>query len=141
MRNLVEEKIDIADRIIDSLRTKKFTRSSISETAEELGGLNRGTISEYLRGICFKTLVEQDMNIESTIMLIANSTDAEVINSAKKKLSEFLKNAVELVDKQLPLEDNLIKSKPKFKNLPQRYHAYLDTVITQFYKGNLKLPE
>ncbi len=141
MRSLVEEKIDIADRIIDSLRTKKFTRSSISETAEELGGLNRGTISEYLRGICFKTLVEQDMNIESAIMLIANSTDAEVINSVKKKLSEFLKNAVELVDKQLPLEDNLIKSKPKFKNLPQRYHAYLDTVITQFYKGNLKLSE
>lgn len=141
MRTLIEENIDIADRIIDSLRIKKFSRSSISETAEELGGFNRGTISEYFRGICFKTLVEQDMNIESAIMLISNSTDNEVINSAKKKLLEFLKNAVELVDKQLPLEDNLIKSKPKFKNLPQKYHVYLDTVISEFYKGKLYLSE
>jgi transcriptional regulator with GAF, ATPase, and Fis domain/CHASE2 domain-containing sensor protein len=141
MHSLIEDNIDIADRILDSLRNKKFSRSSISETAEELGGFNRGTISEYLRGICFKTLVEQDMNVDTAIMLISNSTDREVVERVKKKLLEFIHNAVDIVDKQKQLAENLTKSKPKFKNLPQKYHVYLDTVITEFYKGKLSIPE
>jgi len=80
IKSLIENTGDIADQIIESLRNKKFSKSAISETAKELEGLNRGTVSEYLRGYCFKTFVEQDMNIESTITTIAGISEPDTIH-------------------------------------------------------------
>jgi hypothetical protein len=44
------------------------------------------------------------------------------------------------VGKQKQLEENLVRSKQKFKNLPQKYHVYLDTIITEPHKGKLNIP-
>lgn len=134
IKSLIENTGDIADQIIESLRNKKFSKSAISETAKELGGLNRGTVSEYLRGYCFKTFVEQDMNIESTITTIAGISEPDTIQRVRKKLLEFISNAVELVDNTKKPEENILVSKPKFKNLPQRYNYYLEKIITDYQK-------
>jgi transcriptional regulator with GAF, ATPase, and Fis domain len=134
IKSLIENTGDIADQIIESLRNKKFSKSAISETAKELEGLNRGTVSEYLRGYCFKTFVEQDMNIESTITTIAGISEPDTIQRVRKKLLEFISNAVELVDNTKKPEENILVSKPKFKNLPQKYHYYLEKIITDYQK-------
>lgn len=80
IKSLIESTGDITDQIIESLRNKKFSKNAISGTAKELGGLNRGTVSEYLRGFCFKTFVEQEMNIESTITTIAGISEQDTIH-------------------------------------------------------------
>ncbi|MRR36321.1 CHASE2 domain-containing protein, partial [bacterium] len=58
--------VAIEEQILDSLREKKFSRSSVTETAEELGGLNRGTVAEYLRGECLRAFVECGYDLEKT---------------------------------------------------------------------------
>ena len=46
--------IPVQDQVLELLREKGFSRSSISETAVEMGGLNAGTVAEYFRGECLK---------------------------------------------------------------------------------------
>ncbi|MBI3587172.1 MAG: sigma 54-interacting transcriptional regulator [Ignavibacteriales bacterium] len=128
----VKGQIDIEDQIVESLRAKKFSRSSISETAEELGGLNRGTVAEYFRGICFKYFFENVWDKEKAILAISNSSDNEALDKVRKKLEEYLGNIVDGLQKSLPFEDAKKILKPKYKNLPQRYHTMLDEVIRAY---------
>jgi hypothetical protein len=59
-----EVSFNFEDIVLESLRGKKFSHSSIVETARELGNVNRTMISENLRGLVLKTLVESKFNIE-----------------------------------------------------------------------------
>ena len=96
-------------------------------------------MAEYLRGYCFKTFVEMKWDVAATVALIAASPEADTRERVLKKLIEYLGNAVEVVDTALPAEQVGMNAKPKYKNLPQRYHAYLDDVIGSFYRGKWKL--
>ncbi len=126
--------LDLEQQIIKLLREKKFSRSSISETADDVGGLNRGTVAEYFRGYCFKAFVESRWDISAATQSIALTQDAEVCERVEKKLHEYLNNAIESVEKSKSIEQAILTSKPKYKNLPQRYHPYLDEIITSAYK-------
>lgn len=125
------DKTDFENIILNSLRDKKFSHSSINETAKELGNLNRNFISENLRGIFFKFYVESNFNLQEAINKIAANDDNDVLEKVKSKAETYLEN----VQKDLLKIDNsdfdTIKRKfaSKYKNLPSRYHPYLDEVI------------
>ena len=127
--------IALEDQILESLREKKFSRSSISDTAEELGGLNRGTVSEYLRGQCLKAFVEHGFNVDQAVQHISLSADADVNERVRKKLKEYLSNLVGVVDTSLTWNENIPALKPKTKNLPQRYHPFVEQAAETFYRG------
>ncbi|HCA82093.1 MAG TPA: hypothetical protein DEP53_20380 [Bacteroidetes bacterium] len=127
--------VDIEDQILEILRNKKFSRSSISETADELGGLNRGTVAEYFRGICFNHFFESSWSHEKAVELIARSDDAEVRDRVQKKLREYLANVVEGIPSGRDFEAAQKSLRPKYKNLPQRYHTILDEVIRAYLQG------
>ncbi|MBI3189192.1 MAG: sigma 54-interacting transcriptional regulator, partial [Ignavibacteriales bacterium] len=131
--------LDIEEQILELLRSKQFSRSAISETADELGGMNRGTVAEYFRGTCFKVFCESNWNIESAVAIISGTDDKVIQEKVRKKLVEYLSNAVELVDSTKTIEEILSQSKPKYKNLPQRHHQFLDLVITSNYQGKWNL--
>ncbi|MDI6802631.1 MAG: sigma 54-interacting transcriptional regulator [Bacteroidota bacterium] len=139
MENLRQQNIDIVDRIIESLRDKNFSRSSISDTAKELGGFNRGTVAEYFRGFCFQKFVDKDFNWDETITAISETDDFEIRKKVANKLNEYLTNALELVEQNKDVEENIIRSKPKFKNLQQKYHIYLEKIIERYTKGEFKI--
>ena len=127
--------VDIEQQIIDSLRGKQFSRNAISETADELGGFNRGTVTEYLRGYSFKTFKESGWNIPSTVAAIAGSDQPEVRGRVEKKLLEYLGNAVDAADPSLTAGAIIEASRAKFKNLPQRYHPILDELLRAYTRG------
>ncbi len=130
----------IEDQVIESLREKGFSRSSISETAEELGGLNRGTVAEYLRGQCFKTFVEQGFNIEQAVQHVSLSANREVNDRVRRKFQEYLSNISEVINASVPWEENIPALKPKMKNLPQRYHGFVEQIAETHYRGIWKPP-
>lgn len=132
---------DIEQKILESLREKQFTRNSISETAIDLGGLNRGTVAEYFRGYCFKVFCENQWQIDKSVEFIASTTDQSIRKRVYKKLTEYLQNAVALVDRKRTLDENILISKPKFKNLPQRYHSYLNNIIISYYQMKWSLAD
>jgi transcriptional regulator with GAF, ATPase, and Fis domain len=127
--------IALEDQILESLREKKFSRSSISDTADELGGLNRGTVAEYLRGQSLKAFVEHGFDIERAVQHISLSADVEINERIRKKLREYLSNIAVVVNTSLTWNENIPALKPKTKNLPQRYHPYVEKVAETFYRG------
>ena len=137
----LKNNMDTEERIIEKLREKEFSHSSISEVAAELGGLHRSTIAEYLRGICFRTFCEHQFNIEKAAVSIASSEYEEVIKKVRNKLKEYLNNLFANIDKDIPLEQLTEKLNYKYKKMPKRYYPYLDKIVDYFYNSENKLQD
>jgi transcriptional regulator with PAS, ATPase and Fis domain len=129
-------KLNFEDLVLDSLRQKQFSHSSIVETAKELGDVSRTLVSENFRGLVFKTLTEHNFDEQNTVRAISGSDEAEVIERVRSKVQTFLLNISDSI-KGFPKDDfEFIKNKlsSKYKNLPQKFHAYLDEVIKYHLK-------
>jgi transcriptional regulator with GAF, ATPase, and Fis domain len=128
------------DQILESLREKGFSRSAISETADELGGLNRGTVAEHFRGICLKAFVEHAFNLDEAARYVSLSADAAANDRVRKKLQEYLSNIADAVDTTQTWDVVKPSLKPKMKNLPQKYQPFLEQAAETFYRGVWKTP-
>jgi molecular chaperone DnaK (HSP70) len=117
--------------ILESLREKKFSHSSINETAKELGDLNRTIISENFRGIFFRYYCENNYNLEKAVEQIAETNEESVKEKVKSKCSTYLKNIEKDLTNHSEKNFEEIKTQfaSKYKNLPQKYHTYLDRII------------
>jgi transcriptional regulator with GAF, ATPase, and Fis domain/CHASE2 domain-containing sensor protein len=126
-----EARYSFEDIVLESLRGKKFSHSSIVETAKELGNVNRTLISENLRGLALKALVESEFEIEKTTINISGTNDEEVNERVRSKIQTFLTNIEkDLRESQEKDFENLkMKFSSKYKNLPLKFHSYLDEVI------------
>ena len=126
-----EASYSFEDLVLESLRGKKFSHSSIVETAKELGNINRTMISENLRGLAFKTLVESQFNIEQAIVLISGTEDHETNEKVRSKIQTFLSNIENDLRKTEEKNFETLKKQfsSKYKNLPVKFHSYLDAVI------------
>ena len=125
----------LEDQILTNLRSRGFSHSSISQTARALGNKDRGTITEYFRGLCFQTLVQENFNIDSSSRFLAEGDDPEVIERVKKKMNDYIKNLYPLPDPS-DIETDDIQSLPQFKGLPKKYHDALRQVIHHLYQQN-----
>ena len=132
--------LDIEERIVHVLQEKQFSRSAMSETADDLGGLNRGTVAEYFRGYCFTTFLQHRFDFNSATTAISGRSDEATRQRVSKKLMEYLSNAIQLVDRAQPLDFSLNASRQKYKNLPQRYHSSLDEIIKSYHASLWSLP-
>jgi transcriptional regulator with GAF, ATPase, and Fis domain/CHASE2 domain-containing sensor protein len=129
--------VNFEDVVIESLRSRKFSHSSVTETAKELGNVSRTLVSENFRGFALKTLVENNFSINEAAELISSSEDEEINERVRTKLEIFLSN-IESDVKNLNLKEfEAVKSRlsSKYKNLPQRFHYYLDESIRYFISG------
>ena len=127
--------IPVEEQILELLREKEFSRSSISETADEMGGLNRGTVAEYFRGECLRAFAESGFDLEKATRHLSLSADEAINSRVRKKLLEYLMNIAEAIDLSQPWEVARLVLKPKAKNLPQRYHGSLEQVAEGFFRG------
>ena len=123
--------LSFEDIVIDSLRNKKFSHSSISETAKELGNVNRTVIAENLRGVCLKSLVENNFDLDKTIKLITEIEDENINERVRSKIQTFVSNIEKDLGKVSPDNFEEIKKlfSSKYKNLPAKFHQALDEVI------------
>ncbi len=126
------------DLVIESLRNKKFSHSSVSETARELGNVSRTLISENFRGLAFKAYVENNFNLDRTVELIADASDDGIKNSVRTKIETFLLNIEKDIKKARGESFEEVRSKfiSKYKNLPQKFHTYLDDIIKKMLSEN-----
>jgi transcriptional regulator with PAS, ATPase and Fis domain len=124
-------KFDFEDLVLESLRNKKFSHSSVSETAKELGNVNRTMVAENFRGITFRTLVENNFDIELSVEVIAGISDEEIREKVKGKIITFINNIENDIAKTGAHHFEKVKSEfsSKYKNLPAKFHAYLDEII------------
>jgi transcriptional regulator with GAF, ATPase, and Fis domain/CHASE2 domain-containing sensor protein len=124
------------DLVMESLRNKEFSHASITETAKELGNVSRTLVSENFRGVALKVFIENNYEVDSIVRKISGTEEAEVNERVKSKIVTILRNISDDV-KNYPGKDfEFVKSKliSKYKNLPQRFHLYLDEVIRHHIK-------
>ena len=129
-----KQKLNFEDLVLESLRNKKFSHSAISETAKELGDVGRTVISENLRGILFKNFIENDFDVDITAKITASTDDRQVIDKVKEKLIRFLSNIENDCKPYRGKDFEFVKDKfkSKYKNLPQKFHIYLDEIIKRY---------
>jgi transcriptional regulator with GAF, ATPase, and Fis domain/CHASE2 domain-containing sensor protein len=132
-----ETSYNFEDIVLESLRGKKFSRSSIIETAKELGNINRTMISENLRGVVLKSLVESQFNIEKAIMIISGTEDTDTNERVRSKIQTFLGNIENDLRKTEVNDFETFKKQfsSKYKNLPVKFHLYLDEVTKWKIQG------
>lgn len=124
-------KFSYEEIILNSLREKNFSHSSFTETAKELG-VNRTVIAEHFRGIAFKTILENNLDIKAAAIKISLSDSDEINKKVASKIELLIENIKEGM-KGLEKESfEKIKEKlsSKYRNLPKKYHTYLDELIT-----------
>ena len=133
------DRSDMEDLILESLRNKSFSHSSINETAKELGNINRTVVSENLRGLFFKKYVANSFDFDKTIIELARTDNAESLNRLKSKTGTYVENLQKDLVKLKENDFEKIKSSfvSKYKNLPAKFHPYLDETIKNLLK---KLP-
>ena len=122
---------DLRSLILESLREKEFSHSAISETAKELGNISRTIVSENYRGIFFEEYVKANYNFDEAVVNIADSDQKIVIEKISKKGKRYLVNIEKDLEKIDSSTFDEIKQKftSKYKNLPQKYHSYLDEIL------------
>lgn len=128
-----EKRLHYEELVLDALRQKKFSHSAFSEIAAELE-VNRTLISENFRGLSFKLLVKNNFDVTETINDIAATDDEKVLEKVKTKLDTFLSNIREDAMKVGSHNFEVVKDKllSKYKNLPKKFHPYLDEVIKHY---------
>jgi DNA-binding NtrC family response regulator/CHASE2 domain-containing sensor protein len=129
-------KLNFENIVIESLRNKRFSHSSINETAKELGNVNRTIISENFRGLSLKYYVECNYDFNTAAINIAGTDDVEIIEKVKSKLDTWITNIKKDLEGYKPDDFVNVKAKfsSKYKNLPQKFHIYLDEVIKHLIK-------
>jgi transcriptional regulator with GAF, ATPase, and Fis domain len=129
--------IPLETQILDCLRGFNFSHSAISQTAKVLGNKDRGTITEYYRGLCFQYLVDSNFDIDTAAKNITNSVEEEPNKRVRKKIEHYLQNLPEISDLEIVHQDD-ISQLPQFKGLPKKYHDYLITLIKHYSQENLE---
>ncbi len=131
-------KHNFEDMVIESLRDKGFSRSSIIETAKELGNVSRTLISENFRGYSLKCYADNGFDLERTVETISGSGDEEVKEKVRGKIILFLRNIENDISKleSKNFEEVKIKLNSKYKNLPHKFHYYLDEIIKNVLKSS-----
>ena len=118
----------IEEQILISLRELKFSRSAITQTARKLGNRDRGTITEYLRGIVFRSLADNNFDKKEAMIALAGSEENEVCANAARKINDYLSNLESLISN--PAKD----ANSAFRGLPKTYHPYLRQLIDHLKK-------
>jgi DNA-binding NtrC family response regulator len=133
-------KYNFEDLVLESLREKKFSHSAITETAKELGNVNRTMISENFRGIVFRTLYENNFDIDLSVSSISGSGGDDVKSKVEDKIQKFIINIENDIVKTgiSDFDEVKIRFASKYKNLPVKFHLYLDEVIKWKLKLNNK---
>ncbi|MCH8019546.1 sigma 54-interacting transcriptional regulator [candidate division KSB1 bacterium] len=128
----------LEEQILESLRSLKFSRSSITATAEALGNRDRGTITEYFRGLCFKYLAENNFDLEKAANSLAATEDEETVEKVRSKIADYLNNLYPLpdpIDSENPDSKNLPS---QYKGLPKKFHPYLNRIINHLRSETVK---
>jgi hypothetical protein len=116
------------------MRSFKFSRSSIVQTANLLGNRDRGTITEYFKGICFQYLVEAEYDLQKAILNLAGSTDQNVRDNLNQKIKDYLSNLENYAGIPPQSDKPANEQAPPYKGLPKKYDLFLDQILANLDK-------
>ncbi|WP_447962499.1 sigma 54-interacting transcriptional regulator [Nitrospira sp. Ecomares 2.1] len=111
------------------LRQHSFDLQATGQTL----GWDRSTIMQRLKGMCFQTLVDKNGDLRATATSLAG--EPGLIRLVEVKLKEYVQH-LKKVTATFSTEDAARAGcRKRFKNLPDRYHDALGTLVEAFFKS------
>ncbi len=122
----------LPDQILEMLRAMKFSHSAISQTAKALGNRDRGTITEYLRGMCFEHFVQANFVLEAAARSLAESAEEETVQRARTKIEAYLANLRAATAARANKKNDQAGMEQACKGLPKKYHACVQRIFAHW---------
>ena len=121
----VYEPLDV--QILHCLRSLQFSHSSVGQTAKALGDKDRGTVTEYLRGMIFESLVRNGFSIRAAAHELAEG-ESQACTNLERKIVEYVEKL------------NGGQTEASGKGLPKKYHDALRHVLEYLQKNGALKP-
>lgn len=113
--------------VLACLRQQAF---DMQTTAKRLGW-DRSTVTQRLKGLCFQALVESQGDHTRAAMAIAGDSSHQ--RTVELKLMDYHSHLLSVIAPFASADDALLDCKRRFKNLPDRHFASVETLVRRHF--------
>jgi transcriptional regulator with PAS, ATPase and Fis domain len=114
--------------VLDCLRQHGFDMQATAKTL----GWDRSTVTQRLKGLCFQALVEANGDQAKAALAIAG--DPSHLRTVELKLMDYHGHLLSVIQPFATLDEALLDCKRRFKNLPDRHFASVETLVRQHFR-------
>lgn len=113
--------------VLSCLRQHGF---DMQATAKALGW-DRSTVTQRLKGLCFQALVESQGDQAKAALAIAG--EPSYLRTVELKLMDYHSHLLSVIAPFKTVDEALVDCKRRFKNLPDRHFASVETLIKNHF--------
>ncbi len=114
--------------VLDCLRLNDF---DMQATAKALGW-DRSTVTQRLKGLCFQALVNTSSDKAQAAATLAG--DPSLTRTVELKLMDYYDHLLATLQPFTTVEEALLDCKRRFKNLPDRHFASVETLVREYFR-------
>jgi transcriptional regulator with PAS, ATPase and Fis domain/CHASE2 domain-containing sensor protein len=114
--------------VLNCLRQHSFDMQTTAKTL----GWDRSTVTQRLKGLCFQALVEAAGNQTDAALAIAG--DPGHLRTVELKLMDYHNHLISVIEPFATAGEALLDCKRRFKNLPDRHFASIETLVRQHFQ-------
>ena len=114
--------------VLNCLRQHSFDMQTTAKTL----GWDRSTVTQRLKGLCFQALVEAAGNQTDAALAIAG--DPGHLRTVELKLMDYHNHLMSVIEPFATAGEALLDCKRRFKNLPDRHFASIETLVRQHFQ-------
>ncbi len=111
--------------VLNCLRQHGFDMQATAKTL----GWDRSTVTQRLKGLCFQALVEANGDQAKAAAVIAG--DSTHLRTVELKLMDYYDHLLSVIEPFGTADEALLDCKRRFKNLPDRHFASVETLVRQ----------
>lgn len=119
--------------VLRALRQHDF---DMQATARALGW-DRSTVTQRLKGMGFRALVETEGNLSKAAAALAGN--ASLVRTVELKLREYYDHLIKTIQNFQSADEAIAACKKRFKNLPDRHFKAVDVLITHYFSRKTDL--
>jgi hypothetical protein len=101
-------------------------------TARALGW-DRSTVTQRLKGMGFRALVETEGNLSKAAAALAGN--ASLARTVELKLQEYYDHLIKTIQDFQSADEAIAACKKRFKNLPDRHFQSVEVLIQHYFQG------
>jgi transcriptional regulator with PAS, ATPase and Fis domain/CHASE2 domain-containing sensor protein len=114
--------------VLNCLRQHSFDMQATAKTL----GWDRSTVTQRLKGLCFQAMVEADSDQATAALAIAGDPSHQ--RTVELKLMDYHGHLMSVIEPFATANEALLDCKRRFKNLPDRHFASVETLVRQYFR-------
>jgi hypothetical protein len=91
-------------------------------------------VTQRLKGLCFQALVEANGDQAKAALAIAD--DPSHLRTVELKLMDYHSHLMSVIEPFATANEALLDCKRRFKNLPDRHFASVESLVRQYFRHN-----